>query len=179
MALKYPGKQTMGLLKYLTSSGTSDDLKGEIERYLLLKAPETQKQYRRILSELSTFLHPKTLRACTDSDAFRWAEGAAKTLGEPYRGTRERAPITRATLARKVVILRGFFEQLRERGIVSLNPFNEVHKRLKGHAPAIKRPTAALTPDQAVRLLNAPHIGNREGRAASGIAICLAQDQAS
>ncbi len=116
----------------------------ELERGL---SRNTLEAYGSDLQQLGAFLE----REGTDALAVRHAQ-LAEFLSELAHGSEERAPVSAATLARKVACLRSFYRHLRLEGVIEHDPTAQ----LRG-PPKTRQLPRVLSREQVQRLLAQPH----------------------
>lgn len=132
-----------------------------VELFLGLKSANTQRQYRKIISEFVEFVVKRGggLGSAKESDAMAFATWALNQEGEKERHSDKKTNVTEATVFRKVIVLKGLYKAA---GVLP-NPFETVCDRLRHAQVGTKRPTEAITAEQVTRLLNVPSEFSKDG----------------
>ena len=109
-------------------------------------SPRTVDAYRRDLALLAALAAERPWSAISEPDLRRWIAGQMRAEASPR------------SIARRLSAWRGFFDWLAESGEVVANPVRGLRAPRAG-----RRLPKALSPDQALRLVDCPAAGAREG----------------
>jgi integrase len=128
-----------------------------IERYLEFRRPNTQKVYRRALSDLMTFLGDRSDLNITTEAAMRFLAALRNKIAPDGERTAD------ATLRLKYFALRSVYQHLVDLGLLERNPWTIAGKLISGRQQTQKRPTKLIPFNKVEELLSIPNIRTRAG----------------
>lgn len=135
---------------------TLEALEETITGFIQLQRPETQRQYSAIWAEWSETLKGIPPWKAQQIHAMRFCKGSAERLG--IRGR-----VSKATVQRKVRVLRKLYGLLRDQGVCDINPFSQAAEEYRTATVGDKRPTEALDFEIVPKILDAPSKVSRDG----------------
>lgn len=143
----------------------------DLDQWISLKAPNTQRHYRAILRELVTFLNippndsgiPR-LREIGTSDTNRFINFIRAAPAQPGRSASVSERVSQATVRHKLTVLASIFDELKAMAVVTENPWLRHVERLRSVRGNDRRPHQLVPFEKVAEIFSLRFYGTQGAR---------------